>query len=142
MSDLRCKPGDLAIVIKATFPSNLGRIVRVVALSQGDGDLVYPADQVTWLVTCAQPMTWYKKKKRFQRKKGPVPDMQLQPIRGVPLGRDTAEGLFKSRPLDIDSKPTQPKRKALSISRSDSLKKIHATVGSDFHQPIKRVRND
>jgi hypothetical protein len=52
-------------------------------LSQGEGDLVYPKEQVTWLVTCQQPMTWYKKSKRYQRKKGPVPDAQLQPIRGV-----------------------------------------------------------
>ena len=111
MSELRCKPGDLAIVIKANYPSNLGRIVRVVALSQGEGDLVYPKEQVTWLVTCQQPMTWYLKSKRYQRKKGPVPDAQLQPIRGLPLGRDTTEGLFKSRPLDHSTKVIHKKSK-------------------------------
>ena len=118
MSELRCKPGDLAIVIKANYPSNLGRIVRVVALSQGEGDLVYPKEQVTWLVTCQHPMTWYMKSKRYQRKKGPVPDAQLQPIRGLPLGRDTTEGLFKSRPLDQPTRAAGMKlRKVSAVTR-------------------------
>jgi hypothetical protein len=82
MSNLRCKPGDLAVVIHATFKTNLGRIVRVIRPSCGEGDLTYPAHMNTWLVESAEPLTWYRGKKRFRRKSGPVPDAQLQPIRG------------------------------------------------------------
>jgi hypothetical protein len=39
-------------------------------------------------------MNWVIDGKRFKRKKGPVPDAQLQPIRGGDLGTDTANGLF------------------------------------------------
>jgi hypothetical protein len=120
MSELRCKPGDLAIVIKANYPSNLGRIVRVVALSQGEGDLVYPKEQVTWLVTCQQPMTWYMKSKRYQRKKGPVPDAQLQPIRGVPIGQDTAKLIGNSARQNIRSTRQQKSDSHKSVCESKS----------------------
>jgi len=99
MSDLRCKPGDLAIVVKAKYSSNLGRVVRVVRQSQGEGDLVYPSREPAWWVDSSHRLTWYKGKKRYQRKKGPVPDAQLQPIRGLPLGRDIVDGIWK---LDAD----------------------------------------
>ena len=82
MTNLRCKPGDLAVVIHATFKTNLGHIVRVIRPSCGEGDLTYPAHMNTWLVESAEPLTWYRGKKRFRRKSGPVPDAQLQPIRG------------------------------------------------------------
>jgi hypothetical protein len=39
-------------------------------------------------------MNWVIDGKRFRRKKGPVPDAQLQPIRGQDLGLDIANGLF------------------------------------------------
>ena len=99
MNNMRCKPGDLAIVIKAKFSSNLGRLVRVVRQSQGEGDLVYPTSEPSWWVECSHPMTWYKDKKRYQRNRGPVPDAQLQPIRSLPPGRDIADGIWK---LDSD----------------------------------------
>ena len=83
MSNLRCKPGDLAVVIHAAFKTNLGRIVRVIRPSCGEGDLTYPAHLNTWLVESAAPLTWYRGKKRFRRKSGPVPDAQLQPIKGI-----------------------------------------------------------
>lgn len=83
MGNLRCKPGDLAVVIQATFKTNLGRIVRVIRPSCGEGDLTYPAHMNTWLVESVEPLTWYRGKKRFRRKSGPVPDAQLQPIKGI-----------------------------------------------------------
>jgi hypothetical protein len=39
-------------------------------------------------------MNWVIDGRRFRRKKGPVPDAQLQPIRGQDLGLDIAKGLF------------------------------------------------
>ena len=92
--NLRCRPGDLAVVINARLPSNLGRIVRVVAQHDGTGDLAYPPTVATWLVTSPCPMYWVIDGKRFRRKKGPVPDAQLQPIRGEVLGADIANELF------------------------------------------------
>lgn len=94
MSELRCRPGDLAIVVSAQYPSNLGRIVKVVRQFQGEGDLIYPASTPAWWVESSHPLSWYKKKKRYQRKKGPVPDAQLQPIRELPLAQDIADGLW------------------------------------------------
>ena len=85
MSSPRCKPGDLAVVVKAEQQCNLGRIVRVVALHDGKGDLVYPPKfSPVWLVESASGLTWKVKGKRYRRKSGPAPDQQLQPIRGLP----------------------------------------------------------
>ena len=87
MSSPRCKPGDLAVVVKAEQQCNLGRIVRVVALHDGKGDLVFPPKfSPVWLVESASRMTWKVKAKgkRYRRKSGPAPDQQLQPIRGLP----------------------------------------------------------
>lgn len=94
MSELRCKPGDLAIVIRADIASNMGRIVRVVSASQGDDVLNFPDAKPAWLVQSVHTMTWYVGKKRYRRKAGPVPDSQLQPIRGPEPPRDIAEGLW------------------------------------------------
>jgi len=93
MDELRCKPGDLAIVIKAKNKCNLGRIVRVTQLDQGSGPLFYPASTPTWLTESAHRMTWYVQGKRIQRKRGPIPDAHLQPVRGIPPGRDVADSL-------------------------------------------------
>ncbi len=97
--NLRCRPGDLAVVINARLPSNLGRIVRVVAQHDGTGVLAYPPTVATWLVTSPHSMNWVIDGKRFRRKKGPVPDAQLQPIRGQDLGSDIANGLLTESAL-------------------------------------------
>jgi len=80
---MRCLPGDIAVVIAATHKSNLGRIVRIVELHNATGDLVLGRTQgPAWLVECSVSMTWKRGGKRVRRKTGPVPDDQLQPIRG------------------------------------------------------------
>ena len=94
---LRCKPGDLAVVIDARLPSNLGRIVKVLRLHDGSGDLRYPPLTPCWLVSSSYPMSWVLEGKRFRRKKGPVPDCQLQPLRKPPLGSDIANGVIKKQ---------------------------------------------
>lgn len=81
---MRCREGDLAIVIRAENKCNLGLIVRVVRLHDDTGDLAYHIDAPVWLAECSRPMTWTKGKKRFRRRSRPVPDDQLQPIRGTP----------------------------------------------------------
>ena len=41
MNKIRCKPGDLAVVIDARYKCNLGVIVQVIELHHGFGDLRY-----------------------------------------------------------------------------------------------------
>jgi hypothetical protein len=101
MSELRCRPGDLAIVIQAQFPTNMGRIVRIIGVDDRKGDLLFPVQTPTWEVRCELPMTWRSKNKRFRRKQGPVPDACLQPIRGNFIGKDIADGLLSLGAISI-----------------------------------------
>jgi hypothetical protein len=81
---MKCRVGDLAIVIDAFHRRNLGHIVRVIATHDGTGDIVFPVETgQVWLVEAAQPLTWSRHGKRYRRKVGPAPDNQLQPIRGT-----------------------------------------------------------
>ncbi len=78
-----CKVGDLAVVVKADNPTNLGIIVRVVELHDGNGFLAYPSSFGTvWLCEGRSPMTWHFRGRWIVALKGPIPDSQLQPIRG------------------------------------------------------------
>ena len=86
----RCKPGDMAVVIKSINKANLGRIVKVLALHDGKGPLGAIGPKPAWLVSAPTAMTWRDGPKRYRRKSGPVPDSQLQPIKALPtvtLGR-------------------------------------------------------
>ena len=89
----RCKPGDLAIVIDAWHPCNLGTIVQVIQPDDGSGDITYDADAgLVWWCRSTRPMKWTYRGKVYFRKEGPAPDAQLQPIRGLP---DIAELVMK-----------------------------------------------
>lgn len=82
---MKCRVGDLAIVIDAFHRGNLGHIVRVIGTHDGTGDIVFPVESGhVWLIEAARPLTWSMHEKRFRRKVGPAPDSQLQPIRGTP----------------------------------------------------------
>lgn len=85
---MRCKPGDLAVVVNAQFRSNVGNIVRVIAPDHGAGFVQFVGEGRVWLVECHRPMTWATYGKRYRRRTGPVPDNRLQPIRGLPLDRN------------------------------------------------------
>jgi hypothetical protein len=93
VSELRCKPGDLAVVINAKYRCNLGLIVRVIELHNRKGNICYPRDTPAWYAESQRRMTWVVDGKRYRRKRGPVPDAQLQPIRGNLKGKDIAKGL-------------------------------------------------
>lgn len=90
---MKCKPGDLAVVVHAQCPSNLGKIVHVVALHDGTGAVSFTGQGHVWLVKCPTPLTWYMRGKRYRRKTGPVPDNRLQPIRGLTPGQHVDEAL-------------------------------------------------
>jgi hypothetical protein len=54
---------------------------------------LFQPEQNAWLAKTSKVLKWTANGKVYRRKSGPVPDAQLQPIRGYPLGRDIAEGL-------------------------------------------------
>ncbi len=81
----KCCPGDLAVVIRADFPCNVGKVVRVIARDCGTGDIVFGKEfGVVWLVSGTSLMKWFCRGRYYRRRSGPVPDSQLQPIRGTP----------------------------------------------------------
>ncbi len=79
----KCCPGDLAVVIRADFPCNVGKVVHVLARDCGTGDIAFGKEfGVVWLVSSVSPMKWYCRGRYYRRRSGPVPDRNLQPIRG------------------------------------------------------------
>ena len=79
----RCRPGDLAIVVHAQNPSNLGLIVRVEGTYNQPQDTRFAETGVVWLCACSSPMTWVRGGKTVHALSGPIPDALLQPIRGM-----------------------------------------------------------
>ena len=93
---MQCKPGDLAVVIDAYNPSNLGMIVRVLGPQDMSSDLVIHDASGAWMIESHYPMTWVCGEKVFYRTKGPALDCQLKPIRGLPIARGNAQARKKS----------------------------------------------
>lgn len=122
MNDLRCRPGDLAVVINAHNLANLGRVVRVIAPHDGEGELHYGPDHHAWLVECSHFLIWSLSERRVRRKRGPVPDAQLQPIRAYPLGRDIAD--FVSGECGVAEEITSWEKSHLSSDALDSLRTV------------------
>ena len=82
---MNCKPGDLAIVVAAHNPCNIGSILRVLKSHRNQKSLlIEPGDHI-WLVQATHPQAYEKGQKIIYRIKGPVPDSVLRPIRGLPL---------------------------------------------------------
>jgi hypothetical protein len=90
---MNCKPGDLAIVVDAYNPCNIGSILRVIKSHHNQRALSIETGDHIWTVQATHPQAYEKGQKIIWRIKGPVPDSVLRPIRGLPLGRDIAEGL-------------------------------------------------
>lgn len=79
----QCQPGDLAVVIRAQFPSNRGKIVRVLRLQGVGDDLAMDAQWgVVWRVECSVPLKWVFGTRVYRRRVGSVPDSYLHPLRG------------------------------------------------------------
>ncbi len=76
-----CRPGDLAIVINAQNSANIGLIVRVLHRDFGCNPAMKHRGPI-WTCECAQPMIWTSSRRIFLRKRGPVPDSCMRPIRG------------------------------------------------------------
>jgi hypothetical protein len=93
---MNCQPGDLAIVVEAYNPSNIGSIVRVLRSHPNQSVIaIEPGDHI-WSMQATHPQAYEIKGKLVYRSSGPVPDSYLRPIRGYPLGRDIAEGVLEA----------------------------------------------
>ena len=84
MNNLRCKPGDLAVVIDAKYKRNLGIIVKVIEMDDRTGPVRYALETPVWLAESQKAITWVVNGTRYSSNRGPIPDAQLQPIRGAP----------------------------------------------------------
>ena len=79
----RCRPGDLAMVIRAHHPENMGRIVRVTSPERGQSGYRFPWPGPTWWVEVErEPMLWLIAGRPHAMYHGPVADCCLQPICG------------------------------------------------------------
>ena len=78
----RCKPGDLAIVVEAYNPCNVGTIVNVIGLHPKQNGICAPKGDVIWKAQARHPMTYEINGVLRRRRLGPIPDSQLRPIRG------------------------------------------------------------
>lgn len=83
---LRCRAGDLAVVISADLAVNVGQIVNVIAVHDGR-PFTLQAEGFAWRVKCADTsyglLYEYPTGRRVCLKEGPVRDCDLQPIRGT-----------------------------------------------------------
>jgi hypothetical protein len=93
MQNLRCKIGDLAIVVRAKLPENLGQIVEVLG-PQTDIPFRLTDSGHVWQVRAAggRASLYYRFEKSgrvVRHAEGPVPDSCLDPISGVDLRTDS-----------------------------------------------------
>ena len=93
MRKLNCKPGDMAIIVEAFIPVNVGAIVKVIGKHRNQRVVCAASDEFIWLIEAPHPLTYEVKGQLVRKRKGGAPDSGLQPIRGLPLGRDIAEGV-------------------------------------------------
>jgi hypothetical protein len=114
MRKLNCKPGDLAIIVEAFNPVNIGAIVKVIGKHRNQRVLCASPEEFIWLIEAPHPLTYEVKGKLVRKRKGGVPDSVLQPIRGLPLGKDITDhlrvkyemGNFDLRIFDVNDSGT------------------------------------
>jgi hypothetical protein len=87
---LRCKPGDIALVVRAEHLHNIGLIVKVLGPYPG-GDIELPGRGFLWEVECKQLQMWMMNGQVRWRHRGPVPDDYLLPLRDKATEHDPAQ---------------------------------------------------
>jgi hypothetical protein len=92
----RCKPGDLAYIIRASVPENIGRVVQVIErdLSLGANDP--NPGEVRWHISMPDNSYGIDRTTggRYLVPPGQclsAPDANLRPISGVPLDEEVTE---------------------------------------------------
>ena len=53
-----CKPGDLAIVVDAYNPANIGTIVRVIRVHPNQGAMCKEPEDLLWFAAAPRPMSY------------------------------------------------------------------------------------
>ena len=102
MANLNCKPGDLAVVITAHNPENIGTILRVIKKHHNQNALVDFKGSHIWMAEAPRPMLYDVGGKMVRR--GAVPDAILRPIRGLPANdekRATKSKVDKLHVLEV-----------------------------------------
>lgn len=79
---MKCRPGDLAVVIAAVNACNIGLIVRVLRPYDKVRDAYFRWTVPAWIVESSTPMVYGTDKVEFVGTVGPSLDEQLKPIRG------------------------------------------------------------
>ena len=79
-----CKPSDLAIVVTAHKPKNIGTILRVLKKHHNQNALFDYTGAHIWMAEAPRPMVYDVGGKIVGMRKGAVPDAILRPIRGSP----------------------------------------------------------
>lgn len=101
----RCMPGDLAVVIDAFNPENIGLCVTVIRPYEYASDTTLPQmpyprveGRTIWVVAAPREMKWNHSRngKIIYATIGPVPDDQLQPI------KPPAESIADHRVLELE----------------------------------------
>ena len=96
MTKRNCKPGDLAVIVDAYNPENIGTILKVIKPHWNQRALSKEPEDFLWTAEAPRQMTYARNNgKLIFRKKGPAPDSLMRPIRGNPLGADIATGVKK-----------------------------------------------
>lgn len=92
---MRCRAGDLAVILYSCHPENVGIIVRVLRpCIYGEG---INNPRPGWWVKPSAPMTWHKSTDPTRAPwsvnvdEGTVADADMQPIRGAPIGETTKQ---------------------------------------------------
>jgi hypothetical protein len=85
---MNCKPGDLAIVIRAKHSENVGKIVRVIEPHDHltHDVILLKGTELAWLCETTGGDLVYESAlacKFIHRRQGPIPDMCLRPL--VPI---------------------------------------------------------
>ena len=92
---MNCKIGDLAIVVNAQYRCNIGNIVRILAPHDGTGNINFFDQGQVWVAECARPMKWEGCGRIYRRRRGPVPDNRLQPIRSSGIDDEVIAAIQK-----------------------------------------------
>ncbi|MBA1366232.1 hypothetical protein [Burkholderia gladioli] len=88
---MNCKPGDLAILIHASLEENIGKIVKVLSSSQGNGN-----GMPWWHISCesmefGSDLTGQVRLPVSRLVQLQCPDAWLRPISGVPVTDDVTD---------------------------------------------------
>ena len=95
MKQFNCKPGDLAVIVDAYNPENIGTFVKVLKAHNNQFALDKPEGDMLWFVEGSRPMSYDVSGRIRKRKKGPAPDSSLRPIRGIGELAEIAVEKFK-----------------------------------------------